>query len=213
MMSCVLWMNASLPGVGITSQFPCKVSTICYKINQGSSRYIKSQVFAYEFSFSCMQGTFALFVIYSSFSTLPFKTRALSPLLFSGQLISALSTNHNNILSNCNSDFGGKEYGWMDFRKLRLSVGCTGAPWGTRDQAYSNRNTVLIHHPVFSEVIKSNYIRPLHPHLNLPPDGDPAEQQVASLHKNMHPTTVIWIHGNNAGRKVPDTHVKYEMDV
>lgn len=77
------------------------------------------------------------------------------------------------------------------FRKRRLSVGCTGGPWGTRDQAYANRNTVLIHHPVFSEVIKSNYKRPLHPHLNLPPDGDPAEQQVAFLYKNMHPTTVI----------------------
>lgn len=65
------------------------------------------------------------------------------------------------------------------FRQLRVSLGCTDGPWGTRDRAYANRNTVLIHHPVSSEVIKSNYSRPPHSHLNLPPDGDPAEQQVA----------------------------------
>lgn len=75
----------------------------------------------------------------------------------------------------------------MVFRKLRLSVGCAGGPWGTRDQAYANRNTVLIHHPVSLEAIKSNYKRPLPPHLNLPTDGDPAEQQVAPLHTNSIP--------------------------
>lgn len=59
------------------------------------------------------------------------------------------------------------------FKQLRVSLGCTGGPLGTRERAYANRNTVLIHHPVSSEVIKSNYRRP--PHFNLPPDGDPAE--------------------------------------
>ena len=96
------------------------------------------------------------------------------------------------------------------FKQLRVSLGCTGGPLGTRERAYANRNTVLIHHPVSSEVIKSNYRRPPHPHFNLPPDGDPAEQQVASLHTNLHPTTVI---RNNGGPKEPDTRVKYETDV
>lgn len=84
------------------------------------------------------------------------------------------------------------EYGWVVSDNGRA----VGNP---RPRAYVNRNTVLIHHPVSSEVIKSNYRRPPHSHLNLPPDGDPAEQQVSSLHTNLHPTTVIWILGNNGG--------------
>lgn len=75
------------------------------------------------------------------------------------------------------------------FKQLRVSLGCTGGPLGTRERAYANRNTVLIHHPVSSEVIKSNYRRP--PHFNLPQMGTLPKQQVASLHTNLHPTTVI----------------------
>lgn len=92
------------------------------------------------------------------------------------------------------------------FRQLRFSLGCTGGPLGTRDQAYANRNTVLIHHPVSTEIIKSNYRQPPQPHLNLPPDGGPAVQQVASPHMNLHPTTVIWIPANNGGPEEPDIH-------
>lgn len=92
------------------------------------------------------------------------------------------------------------------FRQLGFSLGCTGGPLGTRDQAYANRNTVLIHHPVSTEIIKSNYRQPPQPHLNLPPDGGPAVQQVASPHMNLHPTAVIWIPANNGGPEEPDIH-------
>lgn len=81
-----------------------------------------------------------------------------------------------------------------------FSAGCAGGPLGPRGCAYANRNTALIHHPVSSEIIKSNYRQlPHRRHLNLPPDGNPAEQQVGSLHFNLRPTSVTPPRTDNGG--------------
>lgn len=101
--------------------------------------------------------------------------------------------------------------GW--FQTIKSFSGLRWRATGSRGWAYANGITALIHHPVTSKVIKSNYRRPLRTHLNLPPDGDPAEQQVASLHADLRPTAAIWVPGDNGGLKEPDIRVKNETDV
>lgn len=104
------------------------------------------------------------------------------------------------------------QYRWLVSDDPEFHWAAPGGSWGPAT-AYANRNTELIHHSVTSKVIKSNNSRPPRTHLNLPPDGDPAEQQVASLHTNLRPTTPIWIPGNSGGLREPDTRALYETDV